>query len=354
MIDPKPYKAIGVMSGTSLDGIDVLACEFVKVATEWQFTIVAGETYAYANEMVLELKNAQKLSAYQLALLHNKYGKLIGETLKNFQLKYKFDADFVASHGYTVFHEPNNNLSLQIGSGAEIAAVTKLKTVCDFRINDVALGGNGAPLVPVGDKLLFADYGACLNLGGFSNISFDKEGQRLAFDICPVNFVLNAFANKLGFAYDKAGEIARTGLVDDELLNKLNNLFYYKQAAPKSLGREFVEQQVYPLINNDLPVEHILRTYTEHAALQISDVINKQNLNKVLITGGGAYNTYLIELLKEQCTNELIVPSNNLVNFKEALLFAFLGVLRINNDVNCLASVTGASNDNIGGAVFAV
>lgn len=348
------YRAIGVMSGTSLDGVDVVACEFYNNGNVWKYKIIEGETFAYPEYIYELLKASQKLSSIELAQLDVYYGRFLGETVKEFLNETEFVPDFIASHGYTVFHQPDNGLTVQIGSGAEIAAATGIKSICNFRTTDVALGGQGAPLVPIGDELLFNEYVACLNLGGFSNISYKNEkGSRVAFDICPVNFVLNHFANKQNIPFDYAGAMGRQGKVNNELLQRVNSIPYYSQVAPKSLGREFVEQEVYPLILDNISDKDAIATFYEHINLQIGKVINELPQGKILVTGGGALNTYLIEKLKKNCTRPLVVSDKQLIDFKEALIFAFLGVLRTLEIPNCLSSVTGAKRDNVGGVIFA-
>lgn len=352
-MDTKKYKVIGIMSGTSLDGVDVLACEFWQTEDGWKYELFQGETFQYSTNMLHRLKSSQNLNGLELAQLNVDYGKYLGELVESFIKKNNYNPDFIASHGYTVFHKPSQGLTLQIGSGAQIASITGVKTICDFRTNDVAMGGQGAPLVPIGDQLLFSEYAACLNLGGFSNISYEsKEGSRQAFDICPVNYVLNYYSQKLGFEFDTNGELGRAGNVIESLLNELNDINYYSLDGPKSLGREFVEKEIFPIIPDDLNYKDVIATFYEHIVHQLSLVLNKMQKGKVLITGGGALNTYLIELLKQKCSSDLIVSEKELIEFKEALIFAFLGVLRMLEIPNCLASVTGAKKDNVGGCIY--
>jgi len=352
-LDNKIFSVIGVMSGTSLDGIDIAACQFEFDQSIWKYRMINAKTYEYPVEIRKNLAQSQLLSGLDLAYLDITYGKLIGQKINEFIHEFGFIPDFISSHGYTVFHEPDKGLTLQIGSGAEIAAITNIKTICNFRVGDVARGGQGAPLVPIGDALLFKEYAACLNLGGFANISFFAEdSKRIAYDICPVNFVLNHFAQRLGKEFDQNGEIGRKGMINPPLLSSLNQIPFYRKAAPKSLGREFVEQEIYPLLNHVIPIEDVMATFYKHIAIQLANEINISNGGKVLITGGGAKNTYLIELLSGLCKPQLVVPEANIIDFKEALIFAFLGVLRFIEQPNCLASVTGASADNIGGSVF--
>lgn len=346
------FKVIGIMSGTSLDGVDITACEFWINDNNWHYKIVKGKTYRYDETILKRLKVAQNLSGLELSQLDVDYGKYLGKLVRNFIQTTSFKSDFIASHGYTVFHEPGKGLTLQIGSGAHLAAVSGVKTICNFRTTDVALGGQGAPLVPIGDELLFSEYVACLNLGGFSNISFREKNMRIAFDICPVNYVLNFYTQKLGKPYDENGWYGQQGQVNSELLLQLNKLDYYQQQPPKSLGREFVEACIFPIISEAIKVEDVLATLYEHIAIQLSTIITTLNIGNVLVTGGGAFNEYLIELLKLKTNHSIVVPNKELIDFKEALIFGFLGVLRELELPNCLASVTGASKDNVGGSVF--
>lgn len=345
------YNAIGLMSGTSLDGLDICHVLFTLDSGKWEYKILNADSVDYPQWLHEALANAQNLSALEYARLHSDYGLFIGEKVKEFMDRYNVRPDFIASHGQTVFHQPSIRFTGQIGSGAGIAAVTGIDTICDFRTTDVALGGQGAPLVPVGDRALFGEYSYCLNLGGFSNISFDAGDKRFAYDISPVNYVLNEYARKVGKPYDKDGEMARKGKVCEELLQRLNDLEFYHQSGPKSLGREWVEAEVFPLIDSySLPVEDALSTFVEHAAQQIA--LNVEG-GKVLVTGGGALNKYLVERMQANTPEaEYVVPDSLTVNFKEALIFAFLGALYKADMPNCLASVTGASRDNIGGCLY--
>jgi anhydro-N-acetylmuramic acid kinase len=261
--------------------------------------------------------------------------------------------DFIASHGHTIFHQPNKKITFQIGDGSAIAAETGLPVVCDFRSLDVALNGQGAPLVPIGDRMLFNDFQYCLNLGGFANISFEKNNKRTAFDICPVNIILNFLSEITGSSFDNKGKIASSGKVDHALLSALNQKKYYKKNPPKSLGKEWVISEILPLLALDtISISDKLRTFCEHIADQITKVLPPDMPAKVLVTGGGAHNDFLVRLLKQKSKNEIILPDKKTIDYKEALIFSFLGVLRMRNEINCLKNVTGASKDNIGGAVY--
>ena len=348
------YKAVGVMSGTSLDGLDLVLCEFVRKGHVWDFKLLRGETVAYGQDLKNKLASAQHLSAYQFVELHRYYGKLIGEEVKRF-IAGEDHIDFVASHGHTVFHEPEKQVTFQIGCGAQIAAHSGLKTISDFRTLDIALGGQGAPLVPIGDQLLFSQYEACVNLGGFANVSFEAADKRIAFDICPVNIVLNEIVSRdFGMDYDKGGVLGQQGIVVDALLEELSGLAFYELQPPKSLAREWVEEQfnVVLLKYKEVNKKDLLATCYHHFAQQIARVLNDNQINNVLFTGGGSFNGFLMSLIGKYTQAEIIVPDKQAIDFKEALIFAFLGVLREEGEVNCLSSVTGASIDNVGGSVF--
>ncbi len=344
------YFAIGLMSGTSLDGLDICYTNFQKKES-WQFEIIIAETIPYSQEWKNKLQNSVYLSAEDLLALDKEYGFFVGEKVKEFIEKNKITKiDLIASHGHTVFHQPQRKFTLQIGDGKAIKIATQKPVIYDFRSQDVLMGGNGAPLVPIGDELLFSKYDACLNLGGFSNISLKQDDRRIAFDISPVNVVLNSYAEKLGYSYDENGNIARKGNINFQILEKLNQVDFYQKKHPKSLGIEFVNEEFFLLLKNETP-ENILATFTEHIAIQISKVFNDNNLKKVLVTGGGTFNTYLIEKLKIKSPAEIIIPETNIINFKEALIFAFMGMLRIRNEVNVLCSATGSSENHSSGSI---
>lgn len=340
---------IGLMSGTSLDGVDLALIEFSIVRKKVKYRIVRGETIAYSTGLLNQLKNSKKLSGLELTILDRELGRFYGNLIKKFIKNEK--VDLIASHGHTVFHQPDKGLTLQIGSGAEIAAITGIKTVCDFRSTDIALGGQGAPLVPFGDELLFPQYDYCLNLGGFSNISYKKNKLRVAFDICACNLALNHFANEKGKYFDDKGKIAKSGKIDNSLLKKLNGLDFYSKKGVKSLGAEWLEKEFLPIVKKtNISTENKLATLVEHIAIQISKHLEKNK--NVLITGGGAYNDFLIQRIKFHSNSKMVLPEKYLIDYKEALIFGLLGWMRDNNWVNTFAGSTGAKRDSSGGAVY--
>ncbi len=339
------------MSGTSLDGLDICLADFSGRENKLEYEIESAETIPYSDEWKNKLLLAEKCVGAELMGLHSEYGKFLGEQVLQFLKKIPKEKypQLISSHGHTIFHRPEAGYTFQLGSGEFLAHTCKIPVVCDFRSTDVALGGQGAPLVPIGDRLLFGEYEYCLNLGGFANISFEKSGKRIAFDICPVNYVLNRLANRVGKEFDGSGKISSSGKIIPELLEKLDSLSFYKKSPPKSLGREWVEEMVFPLLSSNEKTEDLLRTFTEHIAGQISAQCNSRG--KMLATGGGAYNDFLISRLREKCIPEIIIPEKNIVDFKEALVFALLGWLRWNNKINVLSSVTGASADSSSGSI---
>lgn len=345
------FHAIGLMSGTSLDGLDICYAKFVRKNSDWDFEILKHKTLPYSADWENALRNSINLSAEELLKLNSDYGFLLGEKVSEFisenQIK---NIDLIASHGHTVFHQPENKFTLQIGDARAIKIKTGKTVIYDFRSADVLLGGNGAPLVPVGDELLFSEFDACLNLGGFSNISLKQNGKRIAFDICPVNIILNNFAKKFGKKFDENGDLARTGKIDKQLLDELNQLEFYHQNFPKSLGIEWVNDNIFPLINNQ-KTEDLLATFTEHSAVQIAKIFEDLDIKNVLITGGGTYNSFLIEKLKTKTKTKIHIPAKEIIEYKEALIFAFMGVLRFMNLNNVLSSATGSLRDHSSGLI---
>jgi anhydro-N-acetylmuramic acid kinase len=352
------YRMIGLMSGTSGDGLDIAYCEFQKT-DRWNFHLEACETVPFPERLLKKLKRAHLLSGLKLSLLDVRFGKWMGEQVKEFVERHQLNPDAVASHGHTVFHQPSKGLSLQIGNGWALHHASGFRTINDFRMGDILLGGQGAPLVPIGDRLLFNEFDYCINLGGIANISMEKEGPRIAFDICPFNLLLNHFAAACGKPYDKNGNLARSGKLLSTQFKNLNALPYYQRTGAKSLGREDLEPFLHILeMSEEHEPEHILHTLVAHFVYQIKAVMPKieNRATTVLVTGGGAFNTYFMERFKEELGSEfkLAEADEKLIGFKEALIFAFLGSLRLAGEVNCLATVTGASRDSMGGTVYGV
>lgn len=348
------YKVVGLMSGTSLDGVDLAFCEF-RFDDQWHFKISCAETIEYPYEWSRRLPDLMKSDAETLIRTDREYGRYLGLITKDFIERNRIQPDFIASHGHTIFHQPHKGFTLQIGDGNSISALTGLPVVFDFRSGDVALGGQGAPLVPIGDRLLFPEFDLCLNLGGIANISFEHDKNRIAFDICPANIPLNYLASIAGLPFDKDGLIARQGKINTILLNDLTRLGFYKILPPKSLGREWIDREFIPLLKSFADtVENKARTVSEHIAEQIAAVVNPLKKEKMLITGGGAKNSLLTELISSKINTHVIIPEEKIIDYKESLIFAFLGVLRWRNEINILSSVTGASTDSSGGIIARV
>ena len=346
------YNVVAVMSGTSLDGVDLIFATYVFDGV-WEFKIHHSETVKYPKDWKNILSQLVSKSIEELKGIDKHYSKYLATIILDFINKNNLKAiDFIASHGHTALHQPENRLTYQIGNLQDFSNILNKKIICDFRVQDVEFGGQGAPLVPIGDKFLFHNYNYCLNLGGFANISFEKNNERIAFDICPVNIILNYYVSKLNLEYDNKGQLASKGKIDEALLKQLNALDFYKENPPKSLGLEWVEINILPLVDGyNLQTEDVLRTFVEHIAIQISEHLKTENSN-ILITGGGVYNEFLIGRLSQLSKSKIIIPDKDLIEFKEALIFGLLGVLKERNEVNCLKSVTGAKKNHSSGKIL--
>jgi len=343
------YRILGIMSGTSLDGLDLALCVFRYRQRKWSFRIEKAHTVPYAGDMKKALREAHSLQAGKLIQFDHEYGQWIGKQCNDFLRNVTPLPDLIASHGHTVFHQPEKGYTFQAGNGHNIAVETGIPVVYDFRSTDIALGGSGAPLVPAGDELLFSEYDYCLNLGGFSNVSYKANRQRIAFDICPVNITLNYEAEKLGYAFDRDGKLGQKGVIIEELLHRLNSLPFYNIPPPRSLMREWFEKDFLPCLANYSNNVDILRTLYEHIADRIASALNSFRKGKMLVTGGGARNSFLISLIKRNCKHELVLPDPVIIDFKEAMVFGFLGLLRYLGKINCYRSVTGAVRDSSAG-----
>ncbi len=346
------------MSGTSLDGLDLCYCHILKEKGKWSFKIIETKSVSYTPDMQSKLKNSIYLKADELLSLHNIYGNWLGQQAKQFISDKKIDLDFIASHGHTAHHQPENGLTFQIGSGQHLANESGCKVICDFRTNDVALNGQGAPLVPIGDELFFGEYDFCLNLGGISNISLKRKGKRIAYDIGLANMILNYITRKIDLDYDKGGELAASGRINQTMLDQLNSLKYYALPSPKSIGYEWFVEEVVPIVDrtNDT-VENLLHTAIDHICEKVAQQIklnSSKEKNTVFVTGGGGLNHFLIEILKEKLgeSTQVVVPEKELIEFKEAVVFALMGALRMEQEINILKSVTGAKRDSSSGVVY--
>lgn len=351
------YKVIGVMSGTSMDGVDLVHCTLHQSNGNWNYKINAAKTIDYDEKWRLRLSKLRSQSAYNFVRTDRYYGEYLGLLINDFLNETGLQADLISSHGHTIFHQPENNITTQIGDGNAISAITGIPSVTNFRAMDVILGGQGAPLVGIGDKLLFGDYDMCLNIGGFANISANVEGNYVAYDICPANILLNRIAREFDMEFDEDGKIAETGKIDYDLLGDLNTIPYYKQPYPKSLGREWINQNFWGIVRESkIEKQDKMKTLVDHIAGQIGQNIDDladgdSSKIRVLATGGGVLNPVLIDYIKSNTDAEIVVPDVQLINYKEALVFALMGVLRVKNQPNVLASFTGADSDSVSGSL---
>ena len=345
------------MSGTSMDGIDLVHCTINENNNAWDYTINATKTIEYDEKWRLRLSKLRSQSAYNFVRTDRYYGEYIGLMISEFLQESNLDADLISSHGHTIFHQPENNLTTQIGDGNAISVITGIPSVTNFRAMDVVLGGQGAPLVGIGDELLFGEYEMCLNIGGFANISANVNGQRVAYDICPANILLNRIAREFDLEFDEDGKIAEKGKLDYDLLSELNNISYYSEPYPKSLGREWINQNFWGIVRESKIDKHDkMKTLVDHIAGQIGQNIDDlaggdSSKIRVLATGGGVLNPVLIDYIKANTDAEIVVPDTTLINYKEALVFALMGVLRIQNKTNVLSSLTGSDSDSVSGSL---
>lgn len=357
------YHALGLMSGSSLDGLDIVFAHFHEQGGQWSFQIEKATCYSYDEAWENRLRAATSLTALDYCQLHVDYGHYLGKQVNRFieENNFHFQVGLIGSHGHTVFHSPSTRMTAQIGDGAALAAETGLPVVNDLRALDLALGGQGAPIVPMGERTLFSDYSLLLNIGGIANITRSGEDY-VAFDICPANRVLNLLASQLGKAFDEHGAIAAKGKVLPDLLSKLNAHPYYKQAFPKSLANEMGTEEHFPfLLKSGSAIEDLLATYTVHVAEQIAQhaqalvADQPKATHKMLVTGGGALNQHLVQLIQQQLLKsniEVVLPDTLLIQYKEALIMGFLAVLRWRQENTTIASVTGAQRASIGGALW--
>ncbi len=350
------YKVLGLMSGTSLDGLDIAYCHFKKSEKGWSFILKDATTLPYPSSWIEQLSTAHNLSGEDLVALDVSYGRFLGKVCDNFKKKHKLKVDFIASHGHTIFHQPKKGFTYQLGNGSALYAACGIPVVYDFRSLDVLLGGEGAPLVPVGDTFLFGEYDVCLNLGGIANLSMDIKGRRLAFDICFSNMGLNYLMSKIGKAFDDGGAMSSDGNIDYPMLKQLNKVYASLRKKRPSLGREMFEQRIKPVLDTSgIKLKDKLKTFTTSCVNEIANaILSIKKDARILCTGGGAFNAFYMSELLNACGDQatLIIPEEETIKFKEALVFAFLGVLKVRGDVNCLKSVTGASKDSSGGTLI--
>jgi anhydro-N-acetylmuramic acid kinase len=348
-----PSIVLGLMSGTSTDGLDIAAVRFNQQNQQIVYNLLDTQFVPYTSVLEKKLMEAPLLSGRELRRLDIEFGRFLADEVLKFIDKKTWKASLIGSHGHTVFHVPKDGYTMQIGCGATLASLTGTPVVCDFRQGDVALDGQGAPLVPIGDQMLFASYDYCVNLGGFANISCNREGHRVAWDICALNVVLNALASEAGLKYDEGGQMAANGKKISDLLKQLDTLEYYSQPAPKSLGTEWVEYNIKPVLNrySHEPLVDRIHTFTLHVAQKIGGEL-KGKSSKAYFSGGGCNNNYLLSLIKKYSEAEVIAAEPSLSDFKEALIFALLAYLRWYGRLSTIPTVTGASRAIPAGAVY--
>ena len=340
------------MSGSSLDGVDLAIIDFYKKKNKWKFKLLEFNTISYDYNLKNELSVAHNLNLNQIKKLDSKYTFVLASLINNFLEKLKINIDFVSSHGHTILHQPEKGVTIQIGNNIDLSNLISKKLICDFRSQDVLFGGQGAPLVPVGDYHLFSEFDYTLNLGGFANITNLTNQFPRAHDVCAVNTVLNKLSNELNLDYDSEGRIAMNGNLIKDLKNELDNILFYKDKPPKSLGVEWLNRVVYPILNKykSFKIEDILYTYSIH----ISEVLSRElpEGKKILLSGGGSFNNFLIDNIVQKSKSIITIPNKEIINFKEAIIFAFIGVLKIRNEINCFKSVTGACKDHCSGIIY--
>lgn len=362
----KEYRVIGLMSGTSLDGLDIAYCYFSEQDNQWTYHIEHAECIPYSNQWHLRLQKLMFQDAITYLQTHVQFGHLLGTLVNNFIVQHELQGkiDFIASHGQTIYHQPENQMTSQIGDGAAISIKTGLPVVCDLRTCDIAAGGQGAPIVPICDKILFAEHLFCLNIGGIANISCKlPNGKIIGYDTSGANLILNQLANDLHLKFDAEGAVAASGILNEPLLQAMNAPHYFDRPYPKSLSAGWVRKSMGGILakNKHLSVADKLCTSVEHIAMQIAKEIKRiaqqegialSHQQTMLITGGGALNTFLISRIAALAPIEVVVPDAQTVKFKEALAMAFIGILRMRQQANCLSAVTGASYDVVGGAIY--
>lgn len=356
-------KILGLISGSSLDGLDMAICQFDEQATsqlEWE--VIHTQTAGFPEGLLSRLVRSTELSTRELMELEVEFSKFCASESLDFLTKAKCSVDYIASHGHTVFHYPEDGYTVQIGKGSIIAELTGIPSISDFRSNDIALRGQGAPLAPIVERYLYPGYNVYFNLGGIANFSIHEKSNIRSIDSCPCNQVLNFLISANGLPYDDRGRVARSGKVNDQLLKEWSSLEYFKLSGPKSMDNSWVHQIFIPVMNKyHLSMKDALATMVEFTALQLSKDISKLlQLDSItqmsgFVTGGGAYNDYLLERMTyhfQKLGLSLEVPDAQTIEFKEAILMSLMGYLRILERPNTIPTVTGAAKMSIGGAVY--
>ncbi len=351
---PGNLTVLGLMSGTSLDGVDLALCHFKEQSCAYTYEILKTRTFPYPYYLREKLEDAIQIDPGDLHQLDQELGSYYAGLIREFLTDSKVKPDLISSHGHTILHQPDKGITMQIGDGKVMATKTGITVINDFRSQDVSKGGQGAPLVPIGDRDLFGEHDMCLNLGGIANVSYDRAGQRIGCDISPCNMALNTVASWINIEFDDKGQLASEGKPDKDLVDRLNALEYYTIPPPKSLGKEWFVRRFLPEIRQtEISIRDLLSTINVHISDQVAAFINGQpgKGSHILVTGGGTYNENLVGLLQNKCNAELLIPDEQLIDFKEAIIFAYLGFLKHQERDNVLASCTGASSDTSAGII---
>ena len=346
------YNVIGIMSGTSCDGLDIAHCLFYKKNNYWIFELINCIDIPYPKQIKDRLLNCSHLDALSLKILDLDLGEFFKNEISKFIQSSESKFDLISSHGHTVFHDPKKKLTYQIGNPFIIYSSIRIPVVFNFRELDVIMSGEGAPLVPYGDKKLFNEFDYCINIGGILNISKLYEKKLIGYDICPGNIILNKFSRKLRKEYDIDGRLSSSGNFNSTLFKVLNEIDYYKGEIPKSLDISYIEKIYYPLFT-DIDPKDILHTYVNHIAYQINNAIQKKK-SRVLLTGGGAFNAHILKKISyyNKHDHKFIVPNKDIIIFKEAIIFAFLGFLKLLKKKNISKSVTGSNFSSSSGLII--
>jgi len=348
---------LGLMSGSSLDGIDMALCSFSGLGESLQWKLIHSVHVPFEPKWKKLLQDLPGSSAYDLSLADYDFGNLLGASSKKYFSDFK--PDYIASHGHTIFHYPALKMTCQIGNGAVIASASGINTICDFRSMDIGYGGQGAPIVSLFDLDFFGGLDVLVNLGGIANLTVPDKNQTIAYDIGPCNQLLNYLAGSIGLEYDQDGLLAAQGEIDQNLLKTLSGHSYFDRTFPKTLDNGYIFNEFVPILDKSkASVQDKLRTVVELIAKMLSREITMHLANHktkagVMFTGGGAKNTFLMETFRKKAVGfEMIETDDEMIDFKEAIMMAYLGYLRVKGKINVLSKVTGASKDSIGGSIY--
>ena len=352
---------IGVMSGTSLDGIDISLCEIDNNSIKE----IHSSAYPFPSELKEEILEAisGQITLEQLGTLDHKLGLLYAKTLTSFLQKYALRSESICAiglHGQTLWHAPEsaNPFTMQLGDPNLVVAATNIKVVADFRRADMANGGQGAPFAPAFHRAIFGEKNcAVLNIGGMANITLLGE-EYLGFDSGCGNVLLDYWAmQSLGVPYDKEGAFATSGEVIEELLEAMLVDPYFAKKPPKSTGREYFNStwlaNTMPLFSSYKDAD-VQRTLLELTAKSIANDINRYSVDEIIAYGGGVHNSFLMQRLTQLCKAKIVLSNHYGINaeFMEAMVFAWFAHKRINNEAIDLRTITGARKNSLLGAIY--